>query len=60
MTVASTLAVTVLVVTSKLVDEDPPAMVTEAGTVASLLLERRLRVTPPGGAWPVKLTVPTT
>jgi hypothetical protein len=42
----------------KVADAFPAAMVTEAGTVAWVLLLFSLTVMPPAGAGPVRVTVP--
>ena len=56
--VAVTALVTAFVVTVKVADDTPPAMLTEAGTIASALLELSETVTPPAGAAPLRLTTP--
>lgn len=54
-----TLAVTCLVVTLNVAVEAPAGTRTVAGTIASALFEESPIETPPGGAFPVRLTVPT-
>jgi hypothetical protein len=50
--------VTRFVVIVKVVEVNPEATVTLAGTVAFALLEFRLTASPPDGAGPFKVTVP--
>ena len=56
--VAVTLAVTDFVDTVKVAEVVPAAICTEAGTMAFVLLDFRVTVSPPVGAAPFRLTVP--
>jgi len=56
--VAVTVLVTVVVVTVNVPEVEPAAITKEAGTVALVLLELSVTVTPPEGAGPFRLAVP--
>jgi len=56
---ATTLVVIPDVVTLNVAVLEPAGTVTEPGTWAAALSELRVTVSPPDGAWPVRVTVPT-
>jgi hypothetical protein len=56
--VADVFALTGVVVTVNVAEEEPAATVTVLGTVADPLLLARLRPIPPAGAAPVRVAVP--